>query len=335
MKRLAITLYFVAAVTAAHAAGGNMGNNLFLNRIEGQIFDDKGTAVGDMYVELQNDVGSALATHRSTATGRFSFEGLSNGGYRVRVLASGKNFLEQSQDVDFIPSRSGRSDDIRYIEFYLRLDKRFVGESSLASPDVVFVQSVPEDAKTLYRSGVDSLDKGQVKGLETLESAITAFPTYFDALSRLGKEYAIRQQYVKAYPLLLRAIDINARSFSSYYFLGFSFYKLNEIPAAVKAAQACTVLMPNNLDAHVLLGTVLRINGDLKEAETELKKALSISKGQSAQAHWQMALVLNRLGRNSEAADEVEAFLKLAPPNDVDKKSAQTLIAKLRSAKKS
>ena len=47
-----------------------------------------------------------------------------------------------------------------------------------------------------------------------------------------------------------------------------------------------------------------------------------------------MALLLNRMNRNSEAADELEAYLKVASPDDADKKAAQDLVAKLRAAKK-
>jgi len=307
----------------------------FLNRIEGRVYDENRTTLGDMYVELQNDAGSTLSTQRSSPLGRFTFVGLSPGSYRVRVLPSGKNFLEQSQDLQFIPSISGRSDETQFIEFYMRVDKRFTQQTIFSSPDVVYYQDVPDGAKKLYRSGIESLDQKNDKGLADLESAVAAFPMYFDALSRLGKEYAFRKQYDKAYPLLLRAIDINARSYSSYYVLGYSFYKMNQIPAAIKAAEASTILQPNAADAHVLYGTTLRIHGDFQDAEKELKKAIAVSKGQNAQAHWQMALLLNRLNRNGEAADELEVYLKLAPPGDADKKTAQDLVAKLRGAKKS
>ena len=320
----------LAVLYAATPAAG--GDSYFLNRIEGRIFDESRNPVGDMYVELQNDVGSTLQTVRSTALGRFTLVNLSSGVFRVRVLPSGKNFIEQTQDIQFVPSRTGRNDETQFMEFYLKADKRFASPEP-SSPDAVFVQEVPDEAKRLYRSGVDSLDKKDDRGLAQIEAAIAAYPTYFDALSRLGKEYAMRKEYRNAYALLLRAIDVNQRSLSSYYFLGWSFYKLNEIPAAVKAAEACTVLSPRMIEGYVLLGTVQRIGGDLAKAEVALKKALTLSNGKDAQAHWQMALLFNRMNRNDEAADELEAYLKLAKPDDADKKAAQDLVAKLRAAK--
>lgn len=304
----------------------------FANRIEGHIFDEARAPVGDMYVELQNDVGSSLRTTRSTAGGRFSFEGLTTGVFRVKVLASGKNFLEQTQEVQFIQSVTGRNDDIKFVEFYLRVDRRG-HRAPIKSPDAIFVQEIPETAKKLYQSGLAKLETDTPRGIEDLEKAIKIFPNYFDALSRLGIEYALWDQFDKSYPLLLRAIDINQRSFSSYYFLGYSFYKLNQIAAAIKAAEGCVVLMPAMAEGYVLLGTALRLDRQYSASETSLRKAISISKD-NAQAHWQLALLLNRMDRNREAADELEIFLQLAPQDDADKKAAQELVRKLRSSKK-
>lgn len=308
---------------------------MFANRIEGQIFDENHVPVGDVYVELQNDAGSTLMTQRASTIGRFTFNGLTAGSYRVRVLPSGKNYLEQSKDLQFVPSMSGRSDETQFLEFYLRIDKRAAETVNPGSPDVVFYQDIPDTAKKLYRSGIDSLAKKQDKGLEDLDSAIASYPIYFDALSRLGKEYVIRKDYEKAYPYLIRAIDVNSRSYTSYYALGFAFYQLKQIPAATKAAEACTIIRPDVAEGHVLYGTLLRISGSFQESEKELKKAIAIAKDTNAQAHWQMALLYNRLNRNKEAADELEIYLKIAPAEAAEKKAAQDLIAKLRAAKQS
>ena len=335
MRSLVRFACFGAVLVVILSGVSSANPKAFLNRIEGRVFDENRVILGDMYVELQNDAGSTLSTQRSTPLGRFTFVGLSAGSYRVRVLPSGKNFLEQSQDLQFIPSMTGRSDETQFLEFYMRVDKRATQPIAASSPDVIYYQDVPDTAKKLYRSGIENLEKKDDKGLADLESAIKEFPMYFDALSRLGKEYALRKQYEKAYPLLLRAIDINARSYSSFYVLGYTFYKMNQIPAAIKAAEASTIIQPDAADGHVLYGTLLRIHGDFQDAEKTLKKAISVSKGRNAQAHWQMALLLNRLNRNSEAADELEAYLKLAPPDDAEKKTAQDLIVKLRGAKKS
>ncbi len=325
---LSVTLLFVSKPDVFAAFP------LFLNRIEGQLFDEERHPVGDMYVELLNEVGSPLSTRKATTTGRFSFAGLSAGSFRLRVLPSGKNFLEQTKDIQFTQSVSGQNDDIQFVEVYLRVDKRAANIVDQTSPEAVFVQDISADARKLYKSAVERLDKKDERGLADLEKAIEISPYYFDALSRLGKEHVIRKNYEKAYPYLLRAIDLNARSYSSYYALGFAFYQLNQIPAATKAVEACTVIRANSVEARVLYGTLLRIGGSFAESEKELKKALSIAKNPNAEIHWQLALLFNRLNRNKEAADELELFLKISP-EAADKKEIRDLISKLRVAKQS
>jgi tetratricopeptide (TPR) repeat protein len=332
MRHVLLTISLLAAFGAIPAAGHSP--SFFLNRIEGMIFDENRRPLGDMYVELQNDVGSSVRTIRATSSGRFSFTGLSNGVFQVKILASGKNYLEQVQEVEFRPSVSGRSDDVMQLEFYMRPDRRREQPTPTTSPDAIFVQEIPDNAKKLYQAAIEDLDSKNAKGIEGLEKAVAAFPTYFDALNRLGKEYALRKQYAKAYPLLIRAVEVNPRSFTAYYFLGYSLYKVDQLEAAIKAAEFCTVIMPAMPEAYVLFGTVLRLHGDYPDAEKALRKAIALTNGKDIQAHWQLALLLNRMDRNNEAADELEAFLKLAPPDDANKKNAQDLVAKLRAAKK-
>ena len=314
-----------SSISAAHMA--------FTNRIEGQIFDEHRNPVGDVFVELLNDVNSMISTRKASSSGLFSFAGLSTGVFTVRVLPLGKGYLEQSQSIQFIASRSGASNDTKFIEFYLRPDRRSTNILFENGAEAIFVQEIPSDAKKLYQSGIDSLNKNLDKGLADLEKAIASFPMYFDALSRLGKEYVVRKDFEKAYPLLLRAIDIDSRSYSAYYALAFSFHQMNQIPAALKAAQACTILRADATEGHILYGTLLRINGKSEESEVALKKALSVTKKPNFEIYWQLALLYNRLNRNKDAADQLELFLKYAPSEAADKKAIKAQIIKLRGQK--
>ncbi|CAN5584086.1 hypothetical protein BH10ACI2_BH10ACI2_22350 [soil metagenome] len=335
MKSLLIALCLLSCYFVAVPRDVKADAPTFANRIEGQIYDENRVPVGDMFVELQGDGGNSFATIKSTPQGRFTFGNLGPGTFRVRVMPMGRNYIEQSRDVQFVQSMTGRNDDTQLVEFYLRIDRRGMQKTNFGYPEAVFAQEIPDKARKLYQSGTESLDRSIDKGLSDLEAAITAFPIYFDALSRLGKEYLIRKDFEKAYPLLIRAIDVNQRSYSSYYALAYSFYQLKQIPAALKAASACTIIRPDAAEGRVLYGTLLRIHGDFQESEVELKKAIATAKTQNAEAHWQMALLYNRLNRNKDAADELEIFLKIAPAESADKKAAEALIAKLRGTKQS
>lgn len=301
-----------------------------INRIEGQVYDQNRNPVSDAFVELLNDVDSLIARSRTNSSGRFSFFGVSAGHFTVKVLPLGKSLLEQTQVIE-INNQLSRSETV-FVEFYLRVDKRAAGYAEEDPPEAIFVQDIPQNARKLYKEGVSNLNKNQDKGLSGIEEAIKISPNYFDALTLLGREYISRKDYNKAYPYLLKAIDINPRSFSSYYSLSYAFYQLGEIPAAIKAAQACAILNGGSVNTHLLYGTLLRLNKNYQDSEKMLLKAKFLAKRPNAEIHWQLSLLFNKLKRNTEAANELETYLKILPDSP-DKKKIRDLISKLRVAK--
>jgi tetratricopeptide (TPR) repeat protein len=127
----------------------------------------------------------------------------------------------------------------------------------------------------------------------------------------------------------MKAVDINPKSAAAFYSLALSFYNLQQYDAGLLAANAVVTLNSGSAEAHLLHGTLLRLTGDLKNAEVSLRKAKSIEKENLPEIYWQLALLLNKTGRNKEAAEELEFYLKKAP--DSEKKQVKELIAKLKS----
>jgi hypothetical protein len=320
-------------IPSVKSAGANDSSNSVINRIEGIVWDPYRHPVPDLYVELQNENYSTISRMRTDSTGRFSFFGVRGGEhYNIKVLTSGTNYLEYTEAVDIVTVVRGGSDSV-YLDIYLKFDKRKINSGFGGITEVVFVQDVPEEARKLYKKGVKDLNDGD-KGFKEIEQALKIFPEYYDALNTLGCEYVARKEYQKSLEYLIRSIDVNQRSFSSFYALAYACYELNHRPEALEAVRAATILQPNSVNAQLLYGTLLRLDGSYEKAETVLLEAKKLSKDRSVpEIHWQLALLYNKLGRNKEAADELESYLKVQPdaPN---KKEIQGLIAKLRKPSK-
>lgn len=340
MKRLinlAQTLTFVifvfSANTSVRAANlfikDNSSPPTIINSITGQVYDPYNNPLSDLNVELQTETYSTIARVRTTGGGRFSFIGISSGSFKVKVLTLGTNYLEETQDVQVIELTQGSSDNA-YIDFHLKFDPRKITVGIGGIPEELFVQEgITNEARRHYERGVEQLGNKKDKGLEELEQAIQIFPDYYQALNRLGQEYVTRKEYQKSLSYLVKSIDINQRSFSSFYALAYACYQLNHIPEAIEAARATTIITPDSFNGQLLYGTVLRINSNYDRAEKALLQAKKLSKKPSPEVNWQLALLYNKTGRNKEAIEALETYLKILP-NSPNKQEIQDLIAKLQ-----
>lgn len=329
--RLAAAVFVLigGCVSFARAAGSGP---TFINVIEGTVYDTHHAAIPDLWVELQNEINSTYGRVRTSNAGRFQFTGMRPGRYVLKVYTTGTEFQEQSESVEVVNVVASASDAV-YVDIVLRLRKEPSKISANQQP--LFAQNVPPEALRLYKSGVKSLNDKQIeKGRADLAAAIKIFPTYYDALDSLGCSYVETKEFMRSLPFLLGAIDVNQRSFSSYYALAYAAYKLNQIPDAVKAAAAAVTLNSGSFNAQLLHGTVLRMDGQYDKALESLTKAEKLSKNAPvAEVHYQLAMTLNRLKRDSEAAKHLETYLRLAPdaPN---RAQIEDLIRKLKNPAK-
>lgn len=283
--------------------------------IAGFVFDSERRPITQIHVELMNEVNSVLQRMKTDGSGRFVFRGVSQGRFQIRVLPLGTNYEEQTQEVELYGiGASGRpiTDNIQK-DFYLRL--RRSGSTSSGPSGTIFVQDIPENAKTTYQKAISDLEGSRVEaGVEGLENALKLFPTYYSALERLGLIYTTQQKYEQAIEIFGRAVVVNQRSFNGWYGLSYSHYALKHSGAAVEAAQRAVSLNSNSEGAILFLGLSLRQAKRYEEAEKSLRQADRITKGLSPDVHWNLALLYGKnLLRFKDAADELELYLKTNP----------------------
>jgi len=325
---LFLSIFALTSTSLVYSQGSSL--QVGLNRIEGRVMDENSVGVNNVYVELYSNFGTLVSRQRSTGQGRFSFYGMGPGRYTVSVKPYGTNLREDSRDIE-INNQYSRS-DTQYVDFRLREDKPTNTAPSIVG--TVFAQEVPEEAQKQYRSGIEKFKSRPDEGLADLESAVKIFPQYFDALAALGKAYVVRSKYDKGYPYLIEAINVNRKCADCYYSLSLAAYKLNLKEDAKKAIDAAVLLQANEPSVRLLQGMIYNSNKDYAGAEKALLAAKTLYKEPNPEVHWQLALVYNRLKRNTEAADQLEIFLKHSKDlKEADKKSVRANIEQLRAAK--
>src|SRR5688572_675581 len=302
------------------------------NTITGFVYGPSGRPVADVYVELLTDSGSNVSRTKTHSSGNYSFRGLSDGVFTVRVLGFIVGYADAEQRVSLqsfsmIP---GRGSVTEQVDFHLKAGRSSGGP--LGDPGVVFAQDVPAKARKLYEAGVEDLaNKKDAEGFEKLRAAIDAFPTYYLALDRLGTEYVVRGHYQAAHVLLRVSLHVNPRSFSSRFGLGIAQFKLGDMDEAIGTLRTATETYGESANAYMWLGIALHKKGNLAEAKDALLRANRLSNSKSADVHWNLAQVYKDQGLFVEAADALERVLKIKPDHESAaeiRKAIQTLRSK-------
>jgi tetratricopeptide (TPR) repeat protein len=304
------------------------------NRISGFVFGVNRQPIGEVYVELIDEYYSTVARVKTNSAGRYSFSGMSDGRFTIRVSATGTLYEDGEAPVQLVNYTRENSNgsarttafENQQVDIILKL-RRGVTPASAA----LFVQVVPPEAKRLYERALEDLDtKREAEAITGLKSALEIFPTYFDALERLGTEYVKLgrpEGYMAAAVLFSKAIEVNPRAVKSYHGLAYSLYSRGDYPNALKAAQKAVELNGSSPDALFLLGVLLKHAKQYDEAEKNLLKASEFSNGANPKIHWELATLYgNTLHRYADAARELRAFLK-AQPDAKDAEIIRKLIA--------
>jgi tetratricopeptide (TPR) repeat protein len=333
----ATELYAAPLAAAATAAGGRAVHPVVFvqgrNTIYGTVFSAVGRRpVPDIYVELLSDVYQSLDRARTDASGRFTFRGLSDGVYKVKVLSGATDFIEQTIDVQLVTlsAVAGSGSASEHVDIYLKAREiTGVGGPFAAPPGVIFAQEVPDAAKKLFdKAIIDLRDRKETEGYDGLRKAIEIFPAYYAALERLGIGYVLKgtpAHFEAARMLLMKAVEVNPRGFSTLYALGLAQYKLKQTDEAVANLRRATSLHGQSADAHLHLGMALMQGKKAADAETAFKRANELSKGKGAEAHYQLARLYSEQNRYAEAATELDLYLKLNPTTPDAEKIRQTI----------
>ncbi len=302
------------------------------NSISGTVFAEGHRPIPNIYVELLDDLNRTLSRTRTDGVGRYTFAGLAEGYYKVKVLPYGTSYEEQTQDATIInvSAAPGKGATSLQVDFHLNTARSTANNSSAAPPSAIFAQEVPEEARKFYDKGIAALrEKKDEQAFEYLKRALEIFPDYYLALDRLGTEYVVRGYYRPAFVLLTKAVEVNPRSFSSNFGLGLAQYQLGQYGAAAESFRRAATLHDSSANVHLWLGKALQHLGNLDRAEAALKRANQLSGGTVAEIHWQLARIYNEQKRYREAADELELFLKYQPDSR-DAEKIRQIIKQLR-----
>jgi tetratricopeptide (TPR) repeat protein len=302
-----------------------------VNVIQGNIFLPGGRRLDRRaQVKLRNAIGGAEQYQLSDDSGAFSFRRLIGGSYTLTVDA-GKEYETAVETVDIIEAPRRRGDSGMVIPVNVVLKTRTNPAPGMTGTIDASTGGVPEAARDLYKQAVESAGAGdKKKAIEQLNQALQLCPTFMTALNELGVQYMALQEWRKAAEALRAALKIGPEAFHPRLNYGIVLLQIKDYKAAVAELQLAVQKDSSSAVAHFQFGRALVNVGNYDAAERELKQSISIDGGESAEAHRYLGAVYIEKHDTTRAADELDAYLKLAPKaKDADR--IRAIVKDLRS----
>lgn len=338
MKPIYQRLLTISVLTVLSACTAFASKNSFVaSSLQGTVYDKQRNVLPDVDIDLLNDNYQSLRRTKTDGSGRYYFNGLSDGRFTVRAFAFRYDLADQDIAIEIqtftVRGTEGVSTVVQ--DFFLIPKKGSLKDSELG---VVFAQDVPKEAKTLFDQAMkDIAGKRDVESFQGLKKALEIFPNYYDALHRFGIQLYIRKQYLDSASVFIKAVSINPKSATSFYYLGYDLYNLGDKynKAARTATREALTLAPASLQVLMLMGKIERRDGNFVEAEKHYLLAKKLSASKVPDIQWELALLYGKdMKKYSEAATELEIYIKLKTGDAVEEQKVKKLIADFRAKSK-
>lgn len=173
-------------------------------------------------------------------------------------------------------------------------------------------QANKDDKALAYILGVALIKDGQIEKGQPVIDRILAQGDTAEANLLLGASALAAGDDLKALTTLRRAVDLDARLPGIWSLYGHAQMQNNDNSGAEASFRKALAADPNDFDANLDLGALLRHDGDFQNATNFLAQALRL-RPSSLTARFQMGAVNLSLGRFEEARSYLEGVAREAP----------------------
>lgn len=263
--------------------------------------------------------GNGELTVLADGNGNFTFKALRPGSYTVVV--EGGDFFETARETLYIePTITDARSNVAIgplsrpytVQIYLR--PRQEGARTKVGVLNAALATVPKPALEAYERGVQAAGHGETdKAIDELKRAVSLHPNFGLALSELGVQYLRKGELDKASEALVRVLQLSPNAPEPSLNYGIVLLQQKKFAEAEKQLREAVKKNDAAYTAHLYFGITLIYVKNYAEAETELRRAIAIGGLKASQAHYYLGGLYWQTGKHKEAADELEAFLKLEP----------------------
>lgn len=299
-----------------------------INSIVGMVFAPSGRPLESRVRIRLSTMTRGDRVFTTNQNGAFAFRGLPSGSYTIAIEKEAE-YKPFSTSVDVIQPRGAPA---QTYTLNIRLEFK---DKSKVKPAVINAEflNVPKKALVHYDNAIEQSKKGDhLKAIEELKLAIAAHSSFGHAFNELGVQYLKLGRLAEADAAFQNALKIDSESFAALMNRGIVNFMMKRYAEAVPILQKALQQNAQSAVGHYFLGQALANLGLFEDAEKELLTSLELGKEEMKEAHRILAIIYTSRGARKEAANELEAYLKLAP-NAPDAKELKETIRMLREPK--
>ena len=336
---LLVTLLLLCAAVAPAQSGGGIDTTGTGGRhsIHGRLVFPSGQRVDiQLKVKLESPGLGELSVLCDT-NGQFVFQSLRAGNYSVVI--EGGEFFESIRENVFIEPYSvaprvgtGAVAPIsRPITVQIYLKPKLTPASTKPGVLNAALAAIPKHAVELYEKGVEAAHKGETeKAIDQLNRAIALHPNFGLALNELGVQYLKRGELDKAAEAFRKVLQISPDAPEPSLNFGIVLLNQKKFTEAETQLRTASKLNGHSFAAHQYFGIALIYVKNYPEAETELRRAIELGGPKASQSHYFLGGLYWKTGNFRQAADELDAYLKLEP-RAANAEKVRTTVKELRS----
>jgi Tfp pilus assembly protein PilF len=254
------------------------------------------------------------------------------GTYELRAEGDGDLFETTSVIAEVTAFGSAPQTFTQNIQLRLKPGRSMPTTGVVSAEDVDV--KIPDAARKDFEKGVKRAnDNKPEQALKHFQDAITAYPTYYAAITAMAEQYSKLQRYEESVTAFKKAIEMKPDRPEAHTGLGMSMVRQQKYTEAIPPLRRGAELDKQSFTPHLFLGLSEMMTGDYSAAETDLLRAYDM--GKPAIAHLYLANLYDLRGEPQKALERLETFLRENPNMPENRKiEIREVMEKLRKQMK-
>ena len=272
----------------------------------GKVTTQEGGVIGSgLTLRLETEEGNLIDQQMGSADGRFEFDNLNSGVYRLRAAAPG--FEPLNNEVDLTGPRVNVYVGITLV-LEIKLD--MTGSDLPALTD----GAASKKARKEYEKGKQSLKKGSINDAAShFGKAVDEYPCYARAQSELARVLVMENKMPAAEAALKKSISCDGGYLVAYLRLGILLNGTRRYEESERTLQEGIRHSPSAWILYYQLGPAHSGMGHLDQAQMDYQKVRELNPTPPSELHVRMADLYHRMGAFDKAYAEMQAYLHEDP----------------------